>query len=80
MYARQITNEQTYTLTEAKRIIEREQSRKREVIIAKAKQIILGMLCLLLCLLIPFFMNGDCTAWLILIPCTIYFFKGIKED
>ena len=80
MYTREILSSETYTLAEARRIIKAEESRKREMAMAKAKQIALGMLCLLLCLLIPFACDGDCTVWFVLIPCAIYFFKGIKEE
>lgn len=44
MYARQITSEETYTLSEARRIINAEQSRKREIFLCKAKQKLLGIL------------------------------------
>lgn len=48
MYARQITNEETYTLAEARRIINAEQSRKKEVLFRKAKQKLLGFSMVLL--------------------------------
>ena len=47
MYARQITSEQTYTLREAKRIINAERKTKRESSIYKAKQKFLGVVALL---------------------------------
>ena len=47
MYARQITNEETYTLTEAKRIINAERKAKRESLLYKAKQKLLGVVALL---------------------------------
>ena len=47
MYARQITSEQTYTLREAKRIINAERKTKRESSIYKAKQKLLGVVALL---------------------------------
>lgn len=48
MYARQITNEETYTLAEAKRIILAERKEKREKFLYKAKQKFVGILCLLI--------------------------------
>ena len=81
MYAREITNEQTYTLTEARKLIRKEQLRKREEFLNKAKYFALGVICLLISLLIPVILNGDITAWFVLIPCAIYFFiKTVKGD
>ena len=47
MYAKQITNEETYTLREAKRIINTERKTKRELLLYKAKQKLLGVVALL---------------------------------
>ena len=47
MYARQVTNEETYTLREAKRIINAERQEKRELLLYKAKQKLLGIFALL---------------------------------
>ena len=47
MYARQITSEQTYTVSEAKHIINAERQAKRESSIYKAKQKLLGVVALL---------------------------------
>ena len=47
MYARQITSEETYTLREAKRIINAERKTKRESLLYKAKQKLLGVVALL---------------------------------
>lgn len=82
MYAREISSESAYTLAEARRIIKAEQSRKREMFFSKIKQISLGILCLLMCLLIPYACDGDCTAWLVLIPMAFYFFsrKGNENE
>lgn len=44
MYARQITSEETYTLKEARKIIELERVKKREIFLNKAKQKLLGIL------------------------------------
>ena len=47
MYARQITSEQTYTLSEANHIINAERQAKRESSIYKVKQKLLGVVALL---------------------------------
>lgn len=47
MYARQITSEETYTLSEAKRIINAECNGKRESLLYKVKQKLLGVVALL---------------------------------
>lgn len=47
MYARQITSEETYTLSEAKRIINAERNGKRESLLYKVKQKLLGVVALL---------------------------------
>ena len=47
MYARQITSEETYTLSEARRIINSERKVKRESSIYKVKQKLLGVVALL---------------------------------
>ena len=47
MYARQITSEETYTLSEARRIINSERKAKRESLLYKAKQKLLGVIALL---------------------------------
>ena len=47
MYVRQITNEETYTLAEARHIIETERKEKREELLYKAKQKLLGVVALL---------------------------------
>ena len=44
MYTRQITSEETYTLAEARKIIELERAEKREVFLRKSKQKLLGIL------------------------------------
>ena len=47
MYARQITSEETYTLREVKRIINTERQAKRESLLYKTKQRLLGIFALL---------------------------------
>ena len=47
MYARQITSEETYTLSEARPIINSERKVKRESLFYKTKQKLLGVIALL---------------------------------
>ena len=47
MYARQITSEETYTLSEAKCIINAGHKAKRESLLYKAKQKLIGVVALL---------------------------------
>ena len=47
MYARQITSEETYAISEAKRIINAERQVKRESLLCKAKQKLLGVITLI---------------------------------
>ena len=47
MYARQITSEETSTLRETKRIINAERKAKRESLLYKAKQKLIGVVALL---------------------------------
>ena len=47
MYARQLTSEETYELAEAKHIINAERQVKRESLLYKAKQKLLGVVALL---------------------------------
>ena len=47
MYIKQITSEETYTLAEARRIINAERQEKREELLYKAKQKLLGVIALL---------------------------------
>ena len=74
MYARQITSENTYTLAEARRIIKAEKIAKREKVIHRMENIMVGILCLILAALIPEVCDGAITAWFIAIPSALYFF------
>lgn len=60
MYAR--TSEETYTLAEAKRIINEEKLQKRELLLHKAKQKLLGIITIGISIIIPFIMDGDATV------------------
>lgn len=72
MYARQITSEETYTLAEAKRIINAERQEKRENILYYAKQKLLGLLAIGISIASPILLDGDATISLIMLPLGIY--------
>lgn len=72
MYARQITSEETYTLSEAKRIINAECKVKRELLFYKAKQKLLGLLAIGVSITSPLLLNGDATISLLILPLGIY--------
>lgn len=72
MYARQITSEETYTLTEAKHIIETERQAKREALLYYAKQKLLGVVAIGVSIASPLLLDGDATISLIMLPLGIY--------
>ena len=72
MYARQITSEETYTLSEAKRIINAERQAKREEFLYKAKQKLLGLLVIGISIASPFLLDGDATISVIMLPLGVY--------
>ena len=72
MYARQVTNEETYTLREAKRIINAERKAKRENILYYAKQKFIGLLAIGISIASPFLLDGDATISVIMLPLGIY--------
>ena len=72
MYARQITNEETYTLRETKRIINAENKTKRESLLYKAKQKFIGLLAIGASIASPILLDGDATICLIMLPLGIY--------
>ena len=72
MYARQIISEKTYTLEEAKRIINAEHHAKRENILYYAKQKLLGILAIGVSIASPLLLDGDATISLIMLPLGIY--------
>lgn len=71
MYVRQITSEETYTLAEAKRIIKAENRQKKEEIIYKAKQKLIGFVLLSLSIASPLLIQ-DATISVIMLPLGIY--------
>ena len=72
MYARQITSEETYTLQEAKRIINAEKKKKRESLLYKAKQKLIGLLAIGISIASPILLDGDATISVIMLPLGIY--------
>ena len=72
MYARQITSEETYTLLEAKRIINAERQAKRESLLYKAKQKLLGVVAIGVSIASPLLLDGDATISVITLPLGIY--------
>lgn len=72
MYARQITSEETYTLQEAKRIINAERKAKKESLLYKAKQKLLGILAIGISIASPLLLDGDATISVIMLPLGIY--------
>ena len=72
MYARQITSEETYTLREAKRIINAERKAKRESLLYKTKQKLLGLLAIAASIASPLLLDGDATISVIMLPLGIY--------
>lgn len=72
MYARQITSEETYTIKEAKRIIARERQEKREMLLQKVQQKLLGILAIGISIASPLLLDGDATISLLMLPLGIY--------
>ena len=72
MYSRQITSEETCTLQEARRIIETERKTKRESLLYKAKQKLLGILAIGVSIASPLLLYGDVTISIIMLPLGIY--------
>ena len=72
MYARQITSEETYTLLEAKQIINAERQAKRGLLLYKAKQKLLGVLAITASIASPLLLDGDATISLIMLPLGVY--------
>lgn len=71
MYARQITSEERYTLAEAKRIINAENEAKREEILYKAKQKLIGFVLFGLSIASPLLIQ-DATVSVIMFPLGLY--------
>ena len=72
MYARQITSEETYTLAEAKRIINAERKEKRGKILYKAKQKLIGLLMISLSIASPILLDRDVTISVVMLPLGVY--------
>lgn len=72
MYARQITTEETYTLSEARRIINAERQTKRETLLYYAKQKLLGVVAISVSIASPLLLDGDATVSVIMLPLGLY--------
>ena len=72
MYARQITSEETYAISEAKRIINAERQAKRESLLYKAKQKLIGLFAIGVSIASPLLLDGDATISVIMLPLGIY--------
>lgn len=72
MYTRQITSEETYTLVEARRIVNAEIKQKKEKFLYKAKQKLLGILAIGISIASPLLLDGDATISVLMLPLGIY--------
>ena len=72
MYARQITSEEAYTLSEANHIIDTEHKEKRESLLYKARQKFVGLLAISASIASPLLLDGDATISLIMLPLGLY--------
>lgn len=72
MYARRITTEETYTLREARRIINAERQAKKEALLYYAKQKLLGILAIGISIASPLLLDGDATVSVIMLPLGLY--------
>ena len=72
MYARQITSEETYTLAETRCIINAERQEKRESLLYKAKQKLLGVVAIAASIASPLLLDGDATISVIMLPLGLY--------
>ena len=72
MYARQITSEETYTLREAKRIINAERKAKKASLLYKAKQKFIGLIGIGISIASPLLLDGDATISVIMLPLGLY--------
>lgn len=68
MYARQITSEDTYTLQEARKIIECEKREKRKNIIYFTKQKLMGLGMIVVGIVAPMILDNDITVSIFTIP------------
>ena len=72
MYTRQITSEETYTLSEARRIINAERQAKRKSLLYYAKQKFIGLLAIGISIASPLLLDGDATISVIMLPLGLY--------
>lgn len=68
MYAKRITSEDTYTLQEARKIIEYEKREKRKNIIYFTKQKLIGLGMIAIGIVTPLILDNDITVSIFAIP------------
>lgn len=68
MYTKQITSEDTYTLQEARKIIECEKREKRKNIIYFTKQKLIGLGMIAIGIVTPMILDNDITVSIFAIP------------
>mgnify|MGYP004671578611 FL=1 len=74
MYTRQITSEETYTLSEARRIINRETRERRKSLIESIQKKAIGVFCIVVGI-VGAAITKDATPLLLLL-CAIFFFEN----
>lgn len=67
MYARQITSEETYTLAEARRIINEETRLKRNTVLWKIEQKLMGIILIVISVITPLIFQ-DATVSIFTLP------------
>lgn len=78
MYTRQITSEEIYVMSEARKIINTESKSKRSNILYFAKQKLFGFLLIIIAIAMPIVFDGDITISLFTFPlgCYLLLTKG----
>ena len=79
MYARQTTSEEILARKQLKRSFELETETKKENIKEKAR-FLLGIICVIIAILVPFVCNGDCSFSIIMVLGAVYFFTEIEDE
>lgn len=74
MYTREITSEETYTLSEARRIIDHEAKKKRRALIESIQKKAIGVVCIVVGI-VGAAVTKDMTP-LFLFLCAIFFFEN----
>lgn len=72
MYARQYNSEDEYTLSEISNSIKKEERMRRELLINRIEQKLLGLLAIGVSIASPLLLDGDATISVIMFPLGIY--------